>query len=120
MAKGISIHIGVPKVNEKEKGEFGTLQGCDNDATEMAKLAKTRGFRGLMPDGSDADEPQVLVDEDAKKPTILKLIQTAAIRLEAGDFFLMTYSGHGGQAKNQNPADEKDDGEDEFLHPFDE
>jgi metacaspase-1 len=121
MAKGISIHIGVTTVDTNAYGDLGTLRGCDNDATAMAHLAEAQGFRGLTLGNLDADvAPQPLLEKEAKKNTILALIRGAAQRLEAGDVFLMTYSGHGAQVKNENPdIDKEANGMDEFICPFD-
>ena len=126
MAKGISIHIGVTAVDESKFGELGTLDGCDNDAKAMANIAKDQGFQGLDPVTRQmVDTPLVLLDRDARKEVILGLMQAASELLDPGDIFLMTYSGHGAQVKNEDLSDVSDgrnggDGEDEFLCPYDE
>ena len=125
MAKGISIHIGVSAVDVNSYGNLGTLEGCENDAAAMAKLAESQGFRGLDPDHLDADvPPQVLLNDDADKASIMKLIEAAGKKLHSGDIFLMTYSGHGAQEISENSGDESDggatgDGLDEYLCPVD-
>ena len=120
MTKGISIHVGVTEVDESAYGPFRTLRGCDNDAKKMAQLADVQKFRGLDPANLAVDvAPRALLEKDAKKDTILALIREAAKRLQPGDMFLMTYSGHGFQVKDQRPKNEEDDGQDEVLCPED-
>ena len=45
MAKGISVHIGLNRVDpDQYEGWDGRLAACEADAKDMAGLAKARGF----------------------------------------------------------------------------
>lgn len=97
MAKGISIHIGLNKVDPAHyDGWDGALSGCINDANDMLAIAKKKGFASVT-----------LLDEQATAKAVTKAIADAAKRLSAGDILLFTYSGHGGQVRDTN-HDEKD------------
>ena len=97
MGQGISLHIGVNSVNPDDYGGWsGPLSACESDANDMQKLAARQGF-----------DTKVLLTASATRAAIISSIRDAAKRLEAGDFFLLTYSGHGGQVHDAN-ADEPD------------
>ena len=93
MAKGLSLHIGLNLVDSKhyrdEKGNpwNGQLNGCENDARSMQTLANSQGF-----------ESTILLRNNATCQQILNKIRSAAQKLESGDIFFLSYSGHGGQA----------------------
>jgi len=92
MAKGISLNIGLNTVDPKHYGGWdGQLAGCENDANDMADIATTAGL-----------EVSKLLTHEATVDNVVKRIQSAAQSLESGDYFLCTYSGHGGQLKDQN------------------
>jgi len=102
MAKGISIHIGLNRVdpNHYQDAEGnpwdGALQGCENDARDMLAIAKKRGFA-----------PTLLLNDQATSQAVVDVISQAAKQLKKGDILLLTYSGHGGQVPDRN-KDEKD------------
>ena len=97
MAKGISLNIGLNTVDPKHYGGWdGQLAGCENDANDMADIATTAGL-----------EVSKLLTHEATVENVVKRIQSAAQSLESGDYFLLTYSGHGGQLEDQN-KDESD------------
>jgi len=84
---GISLHIGLNAVSPADySGWSGPLDACEFDANDLAALAKAQGFA-----------PTVLLTKSATRATTLAAIRAAAKRLKAGDFFLLSYSGHGGQ-----------------------
>jgi hypothetical protein len=90
MPKAISVHIGLNNVNPAAYGGWdGTLAGCINDAHELAVIATGEGYRA-----------SILTDRQATAATVLSAIRAAATRLKAGDIFLLTYSGHGGQIED--------------------
>jgi hypothetical protein len=135
MAKGISLHIGVNKVDpigyplkptrsgrkyavvtENNDlvhidgyfyvGWVGPLSTCEMDAAAMADLAKSQRF-----------DATVLNTKEATAENVEKEIRSAAKQLEAGDTFLMSYSGHGAQVEDLS-GDEAD-GEDETWCLYD-
>ena len=80
---------------------LGALGGCENDARTMSTIASAEGFT-----------PAHLLTRDATTENVLGAIADAARRLEPGDFFLLTYAGHGGQVPNRG-ADPEEDQQDE-------
>ncbi|MFJ5830924.1 hypothetical protein [Streptomyces sp. NPDC093089] len=64
MATGLSVHIGLNSVDPaRYEGWDGTLVACENDAHDMARLARTAGFETttlLTPDGTVANVTAVL------------------------------------------------------------
>lgn len=104
MAKGLSLHIGLNFVNSKHyrdnKGDpwNGKLGGCENDARSMQKLANSQGF-----------ESTILLRDKATCQQIINKIRSAAQKLQKGDIFFLSYSGHGGQTwdiSGDEPANE--------------
>lgn len=101
MAKGISLHIGLNKVNpEHYLGWDGELNACEYDAEDMESLATDQGF-----------ETTLIMTKDAERNTVRNAIEKAAGGLKSGDIFLLTYSGHGGQVSdyNRDEPDNKDE-----------
>jgi hypothetical protein len=98
MAKGISLHIGLNRVDPKHyQGWDGALNACIADARDMRALAKKNGYTGNA----------LLLDEQATAVAVTAAIQDAAKKLSKGDILFLTYSGHGGQVRDTN-GDEKD------------
>ena len=84
---GVSLHIGLNTVNPADySGWSGPLDACEFDANDLATLAKAQGIA-----------PTVLLTSAATRAKTLAAIRAAAKRLKSGDFFLLSYSGHGGQ-----------------------
>jgi metacaspase-1 len=97
MAIGKALTIGLNSVDPKHyEGWDGELFACENDARDMADLAQSQGF-----------EVETLLTQKATRKNVLERLKKAAGALKAGDFFLLTYSGHGGQLPDQN-SDEPD------------
>src|SRR5437764_491798 len=96
MSKGSSIYLGLNAVDPNHYGGKYPLAGCQNDARDMAALARAAGFA-----------PTVLLDSDATATRLLESLDSAARRLEAGDALLLTYSGHGAQVPDES-GDEED------------
>jgi hypothetical protein len=86
-ARGLSLHIGVNSVSAAHYGGWtGPLAACEFDAKDMAALATGRGMKST-----------VLLTKDATRAKVLAGLRAAAKGLAKGDFFFLTYSGHGGQ-----------------------
>ena len=135
MAKGLSLHIGMNKVDpsgyplkptrsgrkyvvlsekynpvrfdcEFNVGWEGPLSSCELDAENMYELAKRQKFKA-----------KILKTKKATTANVIKEIRSAAKKLATGDTFLMTYSGHGAQVEDLS-GDEAD-GEDETWCLYD-
>jgi hypothetical protein len=92
MTKGFSLHIGINNINPNHyAGSAGRLKGSENDALEMQSIAKSNGF-----------EDKVLLTKDAIKENIKFFTTDASKKLDAGDFYFISYSGHGGLLPNLN------------------
>ena len=102
MAKGISLHIGLNRVDPAHyAGWDGALGACEYDAKDMAATAKKLGFAANT----------VLLTQQATVAAVSQAIQHAAKQLSKGDIFFLSYSGHGGQVPdtNQDEDDRKDE-----------
>lgn len=126
MNKGISLHIGLNKVDKNhyrgattEDPWEGKLKACEADAKAMFELAKGLNFKA-----------ELLLTPNATRANVKEKIQAAATALnEEGGYFFITYSGHGGQVmdesgdeKNQtdsNEGEEDTEGKDETWCLFD-
>src|SRR5688572_22020060 len=109
MAKGISVHIGLNEVDPDHYGGWdGRLTACEFDAKDMQKIAKQRGFL-----------PRLLLTANATATAVQAAIRDAASRLKAGDFFWLTYSGHGGQVPDINHDEGEGDRQDETWVLYD-
>ena len=135
MAKGISLHIGMNKVDPNgyplrptrrgkkyvvlsdkydpvsfdcdfKIGWVGPLSSCELDADNMHELLKKQKFRA-----------KTLKTKKATTKNVIKEIRSAAKILLAGDTFLLSYSGHGAQVEDLS-GDEAD-GEDETWCLYD-
>ncbi|MFK7806792.1 MAG: caspase family protein [Saprospiraceae bacterium] len=105
MSKGISLHIGINSVDDTHyrtsifaaDGWNGALKGCEIDATALEQLAQSRGFK-----------TRKLLTKEATRKNVVAEIERAATNLEKGDYFFLTYSGHGSQVRDLS-GDEKQD-----------
>jgi Caspase domain/Putative peptidoglycan binding domain len=105
---GVSLHVGVNTLDSAHYGdEVAALVSCVNDAKAMLKLAERLGYTG-----------SVVADEDATVANVTASIRAATQILFAGDAFLFSFSGHGGQIPNTSEDDEPD-GMDETLCLYD-
>jgi hypothetical protein len=90
-ARWLSLHIGVNRLDPgKYPGVVG-LQAPENDAQELAALARARGFT-----------PTVLLSEEATTARVLAEIRRAGLELRTGDLFFITFSGHGSLIPDYN------------------
>ncbi len=98
MSVGMALTIGLNAVDPKHyAGWSGDLVACENDANDMAKIANSRNF-----------QIKTLLTKDATRENVINEISEAAKVLKAGDIFMLSYSGHGGQVPDLN-GDEVDD-----------
>ncbi|MFJ3582430.1 caspase family protein [Streptomyces sp. NPDC090127] len=109
MPAGLSVHLGLNTVDPgRYEGWDGALVACENDARDMAALARAAGF---------ADT--VLLTPDCTVDQVTAALQEAAGRLAPGDVLLFTYSGHGGQVPDATGDDDEPDALDETLVLYD-
>jgi hypothetical protein len=86
-ARGLSLNIGLNSVSGGHYGGWtGPLAACEFDAKDMGTLATGRGMKAT-----------VLLTKDGTRAKVLSALRAAAKTLVKGDFFFLTYSGHGGQ-----------------------
>src|SRR5262245_30330397 len=86
-AAGLAVHVGLNAVDpDHYAGWSGPLNACEQDAKDMAEIAKKDGMKST-----------VLLTGNGTRRKTLSAIRAAAKQLKRGDFFLLTYSGHGGQ-----------------------
>ena len=107
MAKGLFLTIGLNSLDpDKYNGTSGKLNACENDARDVAAIAKEQGFTG-----------KVLLTQEATSAAVLAELHKAAHALDAGDIFVVGYSGHGGQVGDV--TNEESDALDETWCLFD-
>jgi len=103
----MSIHIGLNAVDPTQyEGWHGELGACENDANDMADIAK-----------SEKIQEKLLLTNDATRAEVIQVIRDAAAVLNPGDFLMVSYSGHGGQVPDLD--DEEPDGMDETWCLYD-
>ena len=96
-AKAVSLHVGLNGVSAGAySGWDGPLAACEFDANDMAAIAKSKGMQST-----------VLLTKKATRSAVLGAMRSAAKELGNGDFFFLTYSGHGGQVPDVS-GDEED------------
>ncbi len=99
--KAMSLHIGLNLVSAAAYGGWdGPLAACENDANDMAAIARGKGMA-----------PTVLLTKKATRAAVLSGLRAGAKALKSGDFFFLSYSGHGGQVPdtNHDEPDKKDE-----------
>lgn len=95
--RGLSLHIGLNAVSPAGyAGWSGELSACEFDAQDMAAIARSRGMK-----------PTLLLTRKASRAAVLAALRGAAQALKGGDFFFLTFSGHGGQVPDSS-GDEAD------------
>jgi len=104
---GLAVHIGLNAVDPKQyEGWSGPLNACEADANDMTDISKAFKIK-----------PTTLLTAQATRAKVLAAIRAAAKKLKKGDFFLLSYSGHGGQVADV--TGEEDDKQDETWCLFD-
>ncbi len=99
--KGIGLHIGLNRVDPKKyEGWDGPLAACENDAKDMSAIAKGMGLKST-----------VLLTKKGTRAATLAGLRAAAKALASGDYFFLTFSGHGGQVRDASgeEPDKKDE-----------
>jgi hypothetical protein len=92
MAIGLALTIGLNSVDpEHYEGWTGNLNACEADAGDLNDLLVAGGFTCTT-----------LLTREATREAVTSAILDAARRLASGDIFVLSYSGHGGQAPDQN------------------
>jgi hypothetical protein len=92
MAKGLALAIGLNSVAPKHYGGWsGELNACEADAEDMADIGKSKKFK-----------VKSLLTKAATRAKVIGEISKAAKTLKAGDIFMLSYSGHGGQLPDLN------------------
>ena len=103
----LSLHIGLNAVNAADYGGWdGPLAACEFDAHDMAAIAQAKAMKST-----------VLLTKKATRASVLAGLRSAAKALKAGDLFLMSYSGHGGQVPDV--SDDEPDKQDETWCLYD-
>jgi len=98
---GLSLNIGANSVSASHYGGWtGPLAACEFDAKDMAALATGQGMKAT-----------VLLTKGATRAKVLSRLRAAAKALVKGDFFFLTFSGHGGQVPDVSgeEADKQDE-----------
>lgn len=97
MSKGSALIIGLNSVDPKHYfGWSGDLNACEADADDMAEIAKSKGFKVTS-----------LLTKEANRDNVIRILEENIQSLQAGDIFMISYSGHGGQVPDKN-GDEVD------------
>ncbi len=98
MAKAYSLHLGLNLVDPDRYGNWdGALRGCENDARDMAAIAKALKYA----------QTKVLLTKQATAASFIEEMRRLSQTLTQGDLLLLTYSGHGGQIPDES-SDEDD------------
>jgi metacaspase-1 len=107
MTTGLSLHIGLNRIDPAHYGTDGKLGGCVNDARSMHAIATSRGFQSTL-----------LLDEQATSARLLTWLESASQSAKPGDIVFVSYAGHGSQVTDTNNPTEPD-GKDETWCLFD-
>src|SRR5829696_5902404 len=83
------------------------LNGCVNDAKDVAGALQKFGFTG--------DSTTVLTDGDATKKAVMTALDTMADSAQPGVHLVFTLSSHGTQVPNEPGGDVEADGLDEAF-----
>lgn len=92
-----TLHIGI----NDYRGSDNDLQGCVNDARDLAALF------------AFADSRKLLLDSAATRAGVLRAVATLLKKLQPHDFGILTFSGHGTYAPDEDG--DEDDFRDEAL-----
>jgi len=105
--EGVSIHIGVDRVDPQHYGGDFALASCENDAKRMAAIADSLGYNTLT-----------LINEEATVLNFTSFMRNSIENLFSGDSLLLSFSGHGSQVANTS-LDSESDNRDETLCFYD-
>ena len=104
--RGISVHVGINRIDPAHYGTSGQLAGCENDARAMEAIARAAGF-----------STSSLLTTQATTRQVVAAISKAATELSRGDLFFLSYAGHGSQVNDTN--NDEDDRSDETWCLYD-
>jgi hypothetical protein len=93
MPKGISLHIGLNKVDKNHYGNIAELKAAVNDAVVWEKFAESQGYTTTH-----------LHDNEATATQVISLLKSYSKELQPGDILMLTYAGHGGSIRNDRPS----------------
>ena len=99
--KALSLHLGLNAVSAAAYGGWtGPLAACEFDARDMAAIAALKGMKSTL-----------LLTKKATRANALAAMRAAAGALKSGDFYFLSYSGHGGQVPDVTgeEVDKKDE-----------
>lgn len=105
--QGMSIHVGVNKVDPAHYGGEHPLAACENDALAFRDIAESLGYEAIL-----------LLTQEATTANFTQAMRQAIANLFSGDALFITFSGHGSQISNTS-ADEESDLLDETLCFYD-
>src|SRR6185436_3986184 len=108
MPRGVSLHLGLNKLNVLHYGFEGKLQCCINDACAMMRIAKASGFRAKK-----------LLNEKANSNTLDFEMRKIASELGPGDIFFLSFAGHGDYRQNKVMSDYEETGYDQAWLLYD-
>ena len=102
----LSLHIGLNQIDPAVWGEGNELVNCINDCDYYTQVAIDHGFT-----------PTILKDSEATGARVTAEICKASSDLSDGDYFLLTYAGHGSQVPDED--NQEDDGMNETWVLYD-
>ena len=85
MPVGISVHIGVNRLERTRYPGRTLLRGCENDARAMERIARAQGFRTTL-----------LLGRKATVEAVKAAVAAAAEPVGSDGILLVTFAGHGG------------------------
>lgn len=108
--KKYAVLVGLKSVNPNKYGGWDGRKGCTGCHRDIDNVAE----QILIPLGYDA---RGWYTQDATRQNVLKSLEIAAEKLEAGDYFVFYFAGHG-KSINDFSGDEND-GRDEVICLYD-
>ncbi len=94
MPRGISINIGINRLSDHYGNSFDILNSSENDARNMASLAKSQGFKPA--------DIKLKIGKPTAKEVIDEIKKASTTLTNVGDLLLVTYSGHGNRVDDIN------------------
>jgi len=90
--RAVGIHLGLNAVDPAHyMGWSGMLAACENDARDMAAIARSNLFEVI-----------ILLTREATSTRLLQLLAGEAARMGAGDILMLTVAGHGTRIPDVN------------------
>lgn len=109
MARSLSLHIGVNKVDSSTYGSTVTeLRSAVKDAEDMKKIAEDLQYERSV----------LLRDSEATSTNVLEQLGRMSREIQPGGVAFVTYAGHGSQVPD-NTGDEKKSGKDQTWVLYD-